>query len=74
MSTRDSYRPSSPSKPRPVPPPSLFHRSGLQWTRLGLTVMNRRGCLIGWVVTFAILGVMFFLGMIVPEIVEILLS
>jgi len=36
--------------------------------------MTRRGCLIGWVVAFAILGVMFFLGQLVPEIVEILLS
>jgi ABC-type enterochelin transport system permease subunit len=32
--------------------------------------MTKRGCLVGTVVVFAILGVMFFLGMIVPAVVR----
>jgi hypothetical protein len=32
--------------------------------------MSRQGCLMGGVIVFAILGVMFFLGMIVPAVVR----
>jgi hypothetical protein len=35
-----------------------------------MTRPQRLGCLYGTLVVFAILGVMFFLGMIVPAIVE----
>jgi hypothetical protein len=51
------------------------HRSGLRRKRPRLTYNamtrpQRLGCLYGTLVVFAILGVMFFLGMIVPAIVE----
>jgi hypothetical protein len=36
--------------------------------------MSRQGCLMGGVIVFAILGVMFFLGQLVPTIVQWLLS
>ena len=36
-------------------------------------LMNRHGCLMGGVIVFAILGVMFFLGELVPDVVRWLL-